>query len=100
MHFLGSKIEAKLEGKKVKAPNIGSIYSEISQVEQIQTQYSHLFSLKPFRIALKYKVERMSKKRESKEKEKPQIGEDILHVLVSWGKNSNDILIIWLDSVN
>lgn len=33
VHFLGSKIKAKLEEEKVKAPNIGSIYSEISQAQ-------------------------------------------------------------------
>jgi len=94
VHLLGSKIKAKLEEKVVKAPNIGSSYNEISQPEQIQTQYLYLSSLKPGRIVLKYKIDEMSKKRQSKEKNTPKLGEDILHVLVSWGKNSNEILII------
>lgn len=75
--------------KKFKAPDIGFIYNEIPQTEQTQTQHLRLSSLKPCGIAWKYKVERMSKKRESKE-EKNQLGEDILHV-ISWGKPSNDI---------
>lgn len=88
VHLLGSKIKTKLKGKFVKALTL-ALQWQNTDIANPNTIDAAIFS-----YALQNGSGRENVQKEEKEEKKPRLGENLLHVLISWWKWSNDQLTI------
>lgn len=81
MYFLGSNDQGRTQGKNWLELLTSAPFT-MKRHRQKKPKHSiclHPSSLKPYRIALKYQVETMSKRGKVRRKKYPRRGEDILH---------------------